>query len=159
VPHGLPAAVESQGEAHAAVVGAVFMHMRDDRRSGIHPHGADAPRQALAEIEVVAVAQGRCRDEVPAVGDRPPVEPLGQAVAADFARRVLHRLAVGADLHLEAAFRRGAREAERGAAARGGRQRRQAGPSDRILFLRFAERRSHGVPRSSSAAPEHRPRS
>ncbi|KAG1216940.1 hypothetical protein G6F35_009615 [Rhizopus arrhizus] len=135
--HGLAAAIQLQRQPHAGAVGAILVHVGHDRGAGVHAHGAHAPRQAFAEIEVVAVVQGGA-DQQHAVGvGRTPGQVRGQAVAADFAGRVLHRAAVGAGLQVETALGGGRGQPQCAAAAPAGRQRGLAGTRNRVLPGRF----------------------
>ena len=99
-----------------------FVEVRDDRRSAIELHQAEAPGKPLAEEEVVAMVQDGASQQLSAVGLDFPQEFRRQAFLAGLARRILHRAAVLALLQLEAAHGRRRGEAERDAAARKGVQ-------------------------------------
>src|SRR5437773_9114606 len=99
--------------------------MRDHSRAAVELHEAQPPRQALAEEKIVAVMEDRIGQELAFRLLRFPIEADGKAVLTRFARRILHRAAVAALLQLEAPECRRRGEAERDAAARRGRQRRQ----------------------------------
>src|SRR5689334_4596208 len=126
--------------------------MRHDRGSAGEPYQAQAPGQALAEKQIVAVVKNGLRKQFAFPILRLPRKAAGKAFLARLPRRVLHRPAIAALLQLEAAERGGCRKAERDPAARPGRQRRQAGPQNRIFSFWF---RQH----ESTAAPDPSPRS
>src|SRR5689334_22716706 len=87
---------------------------------------AQAPGQALAEEKIVAVMQDGRGEQLAFSVLNSPLEPDRKAVLASFARGILDRPAVATLLQLEAPERGGSREAERDAAARRRRKRRQA---------------------------------
>jgi hypothetical protein len=101
--------------------------------TAVELHQPQAPRQALAEEEVVAVVEDRLCNELPSGRLFRPPEIYGKAALTSFARGVLDHAACAALLQLEAPERRGGGEAERDAAARRRRQRRQAGAEDGIF--------------------------
>ena len=145
-------------------VGQVAVHVGHHGRAGLHAYGADAPGQAFAEIQVVAVMQ-RGAHQQPALGrDGLPGQVLGQAAHADLARRVLHGAAFGALLQLESTLGRGGGQAQRAAAADAGRARGLAAAGDRIFFRRVAQGLRHSAPLALRAVPRmaaavHKPRS
>ena len=119
---------------------------------------AQAPRQALAEIQVIAVMQHGAGQQFAFTSLLAPTQARGQAAMAGLARRVLHGAAVLADLQLEASLGGGRRDAERDASACRRRQVHLPRAQHRILACRTDQRLCHaGLPRI--IAPVHRQRS
>ena len=95
-------AVDMGAHAHARRCGrTVAVQVRDDDRTAIELDHAEPPRHAFAIKQFVAVVQRRVRDQLAAAILSPPIEPLRQANPAGFARRILHRPAIAADLQFQ----------------------------------------------------------
>ena len=115
---------------------------------------------ALAEIVFHRVAQGGLGHQFAVAALGRPVEQVRQALPAGFARRILDRPAVPADLELEDAARRAGGQAERirlrGAGGSIGALVRRTGFLRFGLVSGFATAQS---PAARMAAAEQRPRS
>src|SRR5690606_14198288 len=100
---------------------------------------AYAPGQAFAKIQVVAVMQCGGGQQASGRVDRLPAQLVGQAIVADFARRILHRRAGLANLKLEAAPGGCSGQAVSAPSAAGRRMGRPLGARDGILLAWFAQ--------------------
>ena len=146
--HRLAGAVEPRADLDArGGIGHVAMQMQHQRGAGIQPYQAQAPGQALAEEEVVAVGQCGLAQQFACAALLAPLQLHRQAAVAGFARGVLDGAAVVALLQLEAAFRGGGRHAQRHPSALAGRQRRQPRAQQRVLAPGAHQRHGHSKPR------------
>ena len=95
----------------------VCVHISDDIDAAVEANHADAPRAALAKEQLLRNAQhGVGQKFAPAIVG-PPHQPVREAGAADFSRRILHRIAVLTDLQFQLSARRGRGKSERDTAA------------------------------------------
>src|SRR5712692_204575 len=156
--HRLPGAVEHRSYTYSCR--RFFnrpMKMGHHGRAAVEPRQSQPPRQPLAKEQIIAVMQDGVREEFSIPRLWFPLKLNRKAMLAGFPRRVLYRAAVAALLQLQAALRCGRRQAERDAAARRRRQRRQPCPEDGIFTSWTKNRFSHDF--AMMTAPEPRPRS
>ena len=146
--HRLPGAVEHRSHAHSLL--DCFMKMGHHGRPAVELDQAQAPGEALAEEEIVAVMQDGLRQQLALAGccassPERPKGTSGRPRAAGIARCRSRGIAAA-----RSAQRRRRGQAERDAAARRRRQRRQPRAKNRVLTL---------WPSARIAAPLPRPRS